>query len=731
LLASLRVSLPMRVDALSPSNAQPRVVSEGTSGTSRSSGLSFSATLTESFDTAHADTSQEWCKPLSLGVKSKDSPSKTVTESIPQPSSADDSPSDNEARVGSSPKSSGKSARTIGAGIDPGEVGVQPKTKPAGQSRPRMLDGVTASLALPLSPEPLSSPEIAIAMPGPPAALPLVPNLDAAIAPEAGISSSPATNALSGPAALAIPSPADEGAVPTQGRTLHASFSSATPVAAALRSSTSEILSRAIADSAPATESSAAILIGPAGDAWSTAIAPMPLSDLPEISGFCPELPLSSTSVAPGTGEAAAQNDFSPAGQSFVTGVSELGPMNGAAREKSVSTDGCADPDPASCPRLPSPPASSATAAGRITLPEIHTSETARDNGDASSTANLIPAPGAPDVQDLKPTASALQKALNRSARMEQRADNDGRSDAPTATSSSATPLTTGVSTPAPSAFILRSDMGPGQESHSSELVSTTSAPGLGVPSQSADPEKPAPAVADPTRAGDTKGLHRRFPVTAAPLTSPPASMSEQSQDSSPAISPATTAANDGSIASSVAPPVPSGTTTAPADSPKSDVDSHQMLDRAPLPSTEAPTFGAASLAERHADPATLQMHVGVHTRAFGNVEIQTVLAQHQVGISVHGDHDLARWFNSEVGGLEAGLKNQHLNLAAVDFGNDRRGVQTATSFQQGQPRRDLSPNSGPGRGVSPDEESAESRTESAPSVLSAGSHEARVSILV
>ena len=83
-------------------------------------------------------------------------------------------------------------------------------------------------------------------------------------------------------------------------------------------------------------------------------------------------------------------------------------------------------------------------------------------------------------------------------------------------------------------------------------------------------------------------------------------------------------------------------------------------------------------------------MRLGVHTNAFGNVEIHTIVEQAQVGVAIHSDRDLSRWFSSEVSGLETGLKNHHLDLAGVDFSSDRSGVQTATSFQQGQPRQNF-----------------------------------------
>src|SRR5208282_2229487 len=87
------------------------------------------------------------------------------------------------------------------------------------------------------------------------------------------------------------------------------------------------------------------------------------------------------------------------------------------------------------------------------------------------------------------------------------------------------------------------------------------------------------------------------------------------------------------------------------------------------------------------------QMHVGMHTDAFGAVEIHTVVQQSQVGITVHADRDIARWFNSEVPSLESGLNRSHLNLTGVNFDHGGSGLQTATGSSQGQPRQSFSQN--------------------------------------
>ncbi|HXN48871.1 MAG TPA: hypothetical protein VN893_19630 [Bryobacteraceae bacterium] len=114
------------------------------------------------------------------------------------------------------------------------------------------------------------------------------------------------------------------------------------------------------------------------------------------------------------------------------------------------------------------------------------------------------------------------------------------------------------------------------------------------------------------------------------------------------------------------------------------------MLDSAPA---AGPTAPATPLAPGSAADLQMngQMHVGVRTDAFGAVEIHTVVAQSQIGITVHADRDIARWFSSEVPGLESGLNSSHLNLTGVNFDHGRSGVQTATGFSNGQPRQHFS----------------------------------------
>ncbi len=140
--------------------------------------------------------------------------------------------------------------------------------------------------------------------------------------------------------------------------------------------------------------------------------------------------------------------------------------------------------------------------------------------------------------------------------------------------------------------------------------------------------------------------------------------------------------------------PAPTASSSVPAPQTSSDASpllpqAHQMLDSAPaapmVPATPVVPGSAADL------QVNSQMHMGVRTDAFGAVEIHTVVQQSQIGITVHADRDISRWFSSEVPGLESGLNNSHLNLTGVNFDHGRSGVQTATGFSNGHPRQNSS----------------------------------------
>ena len=111
-------------------------------------------------------------------------------------------------------------------------------------------------------------------------------------------------------------------------------------------------------------------------------------------------------------------------------------------------------------------------------------------------------------------------------------------------------------------------------------------------------------------------------------------------------------------------------------------------------------------------------MHFGLRSDAFGAVEIHTVVQQSQVGVTVHSERDIARWFSSEVPGLESGLNNSHLNLTAVNFDHGRSGLQTATGFQQGQSRQHFSQTPNPPSAAVSADAPEESGTEPAADLL-------------
>jgi hypothetical protein len=122
------------------------------------------------------------------------------------------------------------------------------------------------------------------------------------------------------------------------------------------------------------------------------------------------------------------------------------------------------------------------------------------------------------------------------------------------------------------------------------------------------------------------------------------------------------------------------------------------VLDSAPLVDTRATLssqFDSPSADAGLNAQVNAQMHVGVRTDAFGSVEVHTVVQQSEIGITVHADRDIARWFSSEIPGLESGLNNSHLNLTGVSFESGSAGVHTGSSFQQDQPRQHFSETKG------------------------------------
>jgi len=214
-------------------------------------------------------------------------------------------------------------------------------------------------------------------------------------------------------------------------------------------------------------------------------------------------------------------------------------------------------------------------------------------------------------------------------------------------------------------------------------------------------------------------------PTSAASTLAAPADSAANSASGAGSTSVAVVAAAPAASGQSTPTPMPDKTDPSPGFPP-----AHAMLDSSPATASDSVSAGQAARLMPEVLP--LQMQVGVHTSAFGNVQVHTVIDQSQVGISIRGDHDLARWFSSEVGGLETGLKNQHLNLTGVDFSSTRSGVQTATGFQQGQPRQSFSQTPGSYAVTPADAPPAESAKEPETiDSLPAQRPETRVSILV
>ncbi len=247
----------------------------------------------------------------------------------------------------------------------------------------------------------------------------------------------------------------------------------------------------------------------------------------------------------------------------------------------------------------------------------------------------------------------------------------------------------------------------------------------IGVPAQ------PASAAAPQTNAADKKSSSgvqasvssaHEVPLQGVPAQNIPAALGS-AKDLSPTLTAAVPAASV---------PSPQAATDPVPALPQT----HQMLDSAP-PAPAAPP--PAPIAPDSAADVQMnaqinaQMHVGIRTDAFGAVEIHTVIQQSQVGITVHADQNLTRWFSSEVPSLESGLNQHHLNLTAVDFDHGRSGVQTATSFQQGQPRQNFSQAPGPISVASPEQDTASESTtiDVLTSDLLARPAQNRVSILV
>ena len=295
--------------------------------------------------------------------------------------------------------------------------------------------------------------------------------------------------------------------------------------------------------------------------------------------------------------------------------------------------------------------------------PKSSESRVGNSKPDNSSPGNCKP--GDPTAGDLAPTSSsamldaapaqALSSHATTTVAAQNIASNIVSSLAANLTPSSAAPVATAASSAA----------------------AISAAPGTGKPGLSTQPARTAaPQATGPNEKSERKSSAAVPPNATASRTTPlhdfPTTLASGKDSSATLSAPAPPAS---------APPPQVALGAAP-ELPKT----HQMLDSAPpVPPTPpiAPDPAAA--------PMNAQMHVGIRTEAFGAVEIHTVVQQSQVGITVHADRDIARWFTSELPGLESGLNKNHLNLTTVDFDNGRSGIQTATSFQHGHPQQHFS----------------------------------------
>jgi hypothetical protein len=316
---------------------------------------------------------------------------------------------------------------------------------------------------------------------------------------------------------------------------------------------------------------------------------------------------------------------------------------------------------------------------------------TAPEPTPTSGSATLDTAPGYALSSDATATALAQNIASNSVSSLES-------NSAPNSAPNSAAPASTAASIAA----------------------TAGDAPSNGKPGVSA---QPTPAAASQTTAAGEKS-DKKSSAAVQPNTT--ASHATPVHDVS-----TTLASGKDSSATMTAPappasaPPPQGGPNAAPELPKT----HQMLDSAP-PAPPPPPI-AADLAA--AAQTNAQMHVGIRTEAFGAVEIHSVVQQSQVGLTVRADRDIAHWFSAEIPGLESGLNKNHLNLTAVDFDSGGSGVQTATSFQQGQPQQHFSERPGSQSAALPDGDTASksSAADILPSDLYVGPAKTHVSIHV
>ena len=110
------------------------------------------------------------------------------------------------------------------------------------------------------------------------------------------------------------------------------------------------------------------------------------------------------------------------------------------------------------------------------------------------------------------------------------------------------------------------------------------------------------------------------------------------------------------------------------------------------------PTVGTVESARLVAGVAQSEMHVELHTQAFGNVEVHTVVRDSQVGLTVGSERgDLRTLLAPEVAGLQTTFRQQDLRFDSIHFLGTAAG--TTAGFSGGgdsQPRSSSQQHSSP-----------------------------------
>jgi hypothetical protein len=128
---------------------------------------------------------------------------------------------------------------------------------------------------------------------------------------------------------------------------------------------------------------------------------------------------------------------------------------------------------------------------------------------------------------------------------------------------------------------------------------------------------------------------------------------------------------------------------------------------------TPLPAVGAVETARLVAGVAQSEMHMGIQTQAFGNIEVHTVVRDSQVGLTVGSERgDLRTLLAPEVSGLQTTFRQQDLRFDNIRFLDTNSG--TTAGFSGGgdsQPRSSSQQHSFPAEVFSihsPPEDSAE-----------------------